>query len=76
MFGRDYGRDFTDALLISMTSAVVAGLLFVAGFFAPVLLLPAAIIGVAIMVVGVPLLVQTFKSQDDGPEPSLALLHF
>lgn len=75
MFGRDYGRDFVDALVVSMLSAVTGGVLFLVGFFVPALLVPMAVIAGGLMVVGVPLVVQALKPSD-GPDATLTLLRF
>lgn len=74
MFGRDYGHDFVDALVVSMLSAVTGGVLFLVGFFVPALLLPMAVIAGGLMV-AVPLFVQALKPSD-GPDATLTLLRF
>jgi hypothetical protein len=76
MFGNDYGHDFLDALVVSMVSAVAAGLLLLVGVFVPALLWPMVLLAGGLMVAGVPLFVQAFKAKDDGPEATVALLHF
>lgn len=75
MFGTDYGRDFVDALVVSMVAAAVGGLLFVVGFFMPMLLVPMLAVGVGVTVIGVPFFVQAFK-RSDAPEATVALLQF
>ncbi|MFZ5443567.1 MAG: hypothetical protein ACOZQL_26410 [Myxococcota bacterium] len=75
LFGRDYGRDFVDALIVAAVASVVGLVLFTIGFFAPAVLIPMLGLSMAIMVVGVPLVVQALKTPN-GPEPTLALLRF
>jgi hypothetical protein len=76
MFGANYGRDFLDALVVSMVTAAVGGLLFLVGFFVPALMAPMLIIAGALMVVETPLVVQGLKGRDEAPEPTLAMLRF
>jgi hypothetical protein len=76
MFGANYGRDFLDALVVSMVTAAVGGLLFLVGFFVPALMAPMLIVAGTLMFVGTPLFVQAFKGRDDAPEATVALLRF
>lgn len=76
MFGANYGRDFLDALVVSMVTAAVGGLLFLVGFFVPALMAPMLIIAGALMVVETPLVVQGLKGRDEAPEATVAMLRF
>lgn len=76
MFGANYGRDFLDALVVSMATAAVGALLFLVGYFVPALMAPMLIVAGALMVVETPLVVQGLKGRDDGPEATVAMLRF
>jgi hypothetical protein len=75
MFGNNYGRDFLDAFVVAMVTAVAGLGLFTIGYFVPALVYPLLAVGVGVTVVGVPLFVQAFKLPE-GPEPSFAVLRF
>lgn len=75
LFGRNYGRDFVDALIVAGVASVVGLLLFTIGFFTPAIWIPMVGVAMGMMVVGVPLVVQALKPPN-GPEPTVALLRF
>lgn len=65
LFGRDYGRDLLDSLVVSMSFSVAAVGLLVLGFVFQAFLVPLVAVASAIMVVGPPLVVQALKSASD-----------
>lgn len=77
MFGGDYGKDFTDAILVSLVCSVFSVATGVAIFFlvplAPTLFVSAAVV-LGLPAIATPLFVQLFKL--DGPEPALTVATF
>lgn len=78
LFGEDYGRDFADAIGVAlMTSLIAVSAAVSFWFLAPVTVVTAAVVSVALVfpAIATPLTVQTYKP-DGSPESSIPVAHF